>query len=135
MSPVATCSIKKISAAHLMVVLCLLVLPVAIAIFWDSPIYTSARKGIKLLSCEQVWPPNFSFSTVLFIVVSCITLNILKVHLREIFDINLFFTKASSWSLVSDPRLFSNIISNSPRYSNSKVSQGIIRIRGNKCFC
>jgi hypothetical protein len=58
----------------------------------------------------------------------------LKVHLHEIFDINFFSSKASSWSLDSYPRLFSYINSNLPRYSNSKVIPPIIRIC-RKTFC
>ncbi len=59
----------------------------------------------------------------------------LKVHLHEIFDIRFFSSKASFWSPDQDPKLFSNINSNSPRYSNLKVIPRIIRIRGRKFFC
>ncbi len=59
----------------------------------------------------------------------------LKVHLHEIFDIHFFSSKASFWSPDQDPKLFSNINSNSPRYSNLKVILRIIRIRGKTFFC
>jgi hypothetical protein len=59
----------------------------------------------------------------------------LKVHVHEIFDIRFFSSKASFWSPDQDPKLFSNINSNSPRYSTSKVNPRIIRIRGKTFFC
>ncbi len=72
---------------------------------------------------------------------SCISVDItrikaLKIHLHEICYACFFFliySIASSWS-DSYPGLFSNINSNSPEYSNSKVILYIIRIRKNKFF-
>jgi hypothetical protein len=58
-----------------------------------------------------------------------------KVHLHRIFGFRFFSSKARSWSPDSFSRLFFNINSNSPRYSNSKVIQRISRIRGKKFFC
>jgi hypothetical protein len=59
----------------------------------------------------------------------------LKVHLHEILDFCFFSYKASLWSPDFNPSILSNINSNSPRYSNSKVILHIIRTRGIKFFC
>jgi hypothetical protein len=57
-----------------------------------------------------------------------------KGTLARDFQHSFFSSKASSWSPDSYLRLFSNIDSNSPRHSNSKVILHIIRINRNKFF-
>jgi hypothetical protein len=88
------------------------------------------------IKTKRGWPPNYapSIHTNNSPLPSLETVP-LKVHLHKIFDLRFFSSKASSWSPDQNPKLFSNINSKSPRYSNSKVIPRIIRIRGKKLFC